>query len=212
MAKRFTDTDLFDREWFQDLNMKEKLFWNYVCSKCDHAGVWNVNMRLASFYIGESLSKDEVLKSFGDKIIEIDDDKWWLKGFVSFQYGDILNESSRVHYSVLKILEKYNLVEGGAIIKTKPKKKQERQTKVVGSKRFKPPTIEEIQIYCDEQEYKFVDAKSFWNYYESNGWKVGKNKMKKWHSSVAQWNSRGAKTKNSKIYIQEGHGERKHKF
>lgn len=33
-------------------------------------------------------------------------------------------------------------------------------------------------------------AEDFWNYYESNGWHVGKNKMKNWRAAAAQWNKR----------------------
>lgn len=33
-------------------------------------------------------------------------------------------------------------------------------------------------------------AEDFWNYYESNGWHVGKNKMRSWHAAASQWNKR----------------------
>ena len=35
---------------------------------------------------------------------------------------------------------------------------------------------EEIKDYCKEKNYK-INAEQFFNYYESNGWKVGKNPM-----------------------------------
>lgn len=49
-------------------------------------------------------------------------------------------------------------------------------------KRFSKPTIEEIQAHNTE-----IDAEAFWNFYESKGWYVGKNKMVSWKSSVANW-------------------------
>lgn len=55
-------------------------------------------------------------------------------------------------------------------------------------KRFTKPTVEEIQSYITEKNYS-VSAIKFFNYYESNGWKVGKNKMVSWRSAVATWNS-----------------------
>lgn len=52
--------------------------------------------------------------------------------------------------------------------------------------RFKKPTLEEVFDYFDSKFYP-QEAESFYNYYESNGWRVGKNPMKNWHASVANW-------------------------
>lgn len=56
-------------------------------------------------------------------------------------------------------------------------------------KKFKKPTTEEIQQYCKEKNYK-LDAQYFYDYYESNGWKVGKNPMKDWQATIRTWCSR----------------------
>lgn len=53
-------------------------------------------------------------------------------------------------------------------------------------KRFTPPTIEEIEAYGNETKYK-IDAERFIAHYESNGWMVGKNKMKDWKGAVRNW-------------------------
>lgn len=52
--------------------------------------------------------------------------------------------------------------------------------------RFKKPTIEEIQAYCNERNNN-VDANMFFDFYESKGWKVGKNSMKDWKACVRTW-------------------------
>lgn len=52
--------------------------------------------------------------------------------------------------------------------------------------RFTPPTLEEVKAYCIERNNN-VDPVKWFNYYESNGWKVGKNKMSKWKSAVITW-------------------------
>ncbi len=52
--------------------------------------------------------------------------------------------------------------------------------------RFIPPTLEEVQAYCKERNNN-VDAIKFINYYEANGWKVGRNKMKDWRACVRTW-------------------------
>lgn len=55
-----------------------------------------------------------------------------------------------------------------------------------GSKRFAPPTLEEVKAYCTERGNS-VDAQRFIDYYTSNGWKVGKNPMKDWKAAVRNW-------------------------
>ena len=53
-------------------------------------------------------------------------------------------------------------------------------------KRFVKPTVEEIKAYCQERNNN-IDADQFFNYYEGNGWKVGKNPMKDWKAVVRTW-------------------------
>ena len=52
--------------------------------------------------------------------------------------------------------------------------------------RFAPPTIEDVQSFISENGYS-VDAQKFVDYYESNGWKVGKNPMRDWRAAVRTW-------------------------
>lgn len=63
----------------------------------------------------------------------------------------------------------------------KPPKKPKQPTK-----KFIKPTIEEIQAYCLERQNSVIPSK-FFNYYESNGWKVGKASMKDWKAAVRTW-------------------------
>lgn len=53
-------------------------------------------------------------------------------------------------------------------------------------KRFAPPTLEELKAYISEHGYN-VDAERFMDYYESNGWIVGKSHMKDWKAAVRNW-------------------------
>ena len=53
-------------------------------------------------------------------------------------------------------------------------------------KRFRPPTVEEVEAYCFERNNK-VDAERFVDFYASNGWRVGKNPMKDWRATVRTW-------------------------
>ena len=53
-------------------------------------------------------------------------------------------------------------------------------------KRFLKPTFDEVKAYCHERGDK-VDPERFYNYYESNGWSVGKRSMKDWKAAVRTW-------------------------
>lgn len=54
------------------------------------------------------------------------------------------------------------------------------------SSRFVPPTLQEVTDYVREKNYT-VDPERFVNHYETNGWRVGKNKMVSWKHAVANW-------------------------
>ena len=53
-------------------------------------------------------------------------------------------------------------------------------------KSFKKPTLEEVKAYCEERKNN-VDPELFIDFYESKGWKVGKDSMKDWKACVRTW-------------------------
>ena len=75
--------------------------------------------------------------------------------------------------------------------KLQPEEKpmQEIQPEKPKRKNFVKPTVEEIAAYCKEKNYN-INAQQFFNYYESNGWKIGRNSMKSWQAAVQNWNIR----------------------
>lgn len=55
------------------------------------------------------------------------------------------------------------------------------------------PTLEEIKNYVRERGYK-INVEAFYNYYESNGWKIGgRAAMKNWKAAVQSWAAREKK-------------------
>ena len=54
------------------------------------------------------------------------------------------------------------------------------------SRAFVPPSLEEVKEYCKERG-KGVDPSKWYDFYQSKGWMVGKNKMKDWKASVRTW-------------------------
>lgn len=57
-------------------------------------------------------------------------------------------------------------------------------------KRFSPPTLNELSDYFFSKGETDFEAKRFFDYYTSNNWRVGKNKMACWKSAVNGWIAR----------------------
>ena len=55
---------------------------------------------------------------------------------------------------------------------------------------LQPPSLEEVASYCRERG-NHVDPHYFHSYYESNGWRVGRNPMRDWKAAVRSWESNG---------------------
>jgi len=72
------------------------------------------------------------------------------------------------------------------------KKVKDNNTRVINNTRknnigtFQKPTVDEIEYYAKGQNLS-IDPNRFYDYYESKGWMVGKNKMKCWKSAVRNW-------------------------
>ena len=66
--------------------------------------------------------------------------------------------------------------------KEKDKEKDSKRHSVA----HRPPTVDEVAEYCREKGYN-IDAEHFVSYYESNGWRVGKNPMKDWRAACRTW-------------------------
>lgn len=76
---------------------------------------------------------------------------------------------------------------------------------VSASKKFSAPDITQVHNFMDDANVKAgrpwpdhivtAEATAFFNYYESNGWKVGRNPMKNWEASARNWMNNSHKLK-----------------
>ena len=108
--KRFTETTKWDDPWFIELDSDIKNLWQYLCDKCDNAGVIDISIRLAETVIKGNLKVEEGLKVLiEDKRIEkLENGKYLISGFIPFQYGD-LHPESNLHKNIISLLKKHNL-------------------------------------------------------------------------------------------------------
>ena len=83
-------------------------------------------------------------------------------------------------------------------IQTTPIKEEQEQQEQKEGKLIKP-TIEQIKDYMKEQGMNDISER-WMSHYESNGWMVGKNKMKDWKASVRTWKLNNLQTQSKNIF------------
>jgi hypothetical protein len=204
MAKRFTDTEKWKKPFIRNLSAPYKLLWLYICDDCDHAGIWQVDIDVAKIRIGEDINEQDAVKFFGDKLVRIDKgNKWYIPSFIDFQYPSGLNPDNKAHGGIIKILQKYNLIDEEFKPLISPlygamdmdKEMDMDKDKIMVKKKLAENTNSKCSF---EQAYEYmslrigkdiakIEAEKFVNYYESNGWKVGKNPMKSWGAAANNW-------------------------
>ena len=59
---------------------------------------------------------------------------------------------------------------------------------------FSKPTKEQIKDYIMQENLQ-VEPDNFFDYYESNGWKIGKVPMKDWKATLRNWNRKNKSSK-----------------
>jgi hypothetical protein len=110
MARRFVDTEIWKKKWYRTLQPKEKCFLKYIWDNCNNAGIWEVDMEAARYFIGEDVGDPEKFLPENIEIVKLENDtKWFLPGFLKYQYPNGLNSNKPIVIAVRRILEKNNL-------------------------------------------------------------------------------------------------------
>lgn len=107
MAKRFTDTELWGKEFFLKYSMKQKLLLRYLYDSCDNAGIYEPNYILLEVFIGEKITEEDILSLNTDKkrIVKLENGNFYLTRFIKFQQGDFLNPKNNAHKQIIAILK-----------------------------------------------------------------------------------------------------------
>ena len=126
----------------------------------------------------------------------------WISELVKFGY-------IKVHYTykvgTKEILNRYISILKGGIqenLNTPYKKTSKSNTTSINTMKvntkggFLKPTRFDIKGYCIERKNN-VDCETFYDFYESKDWLIGKNKMKDWKACVRTWEKRNNKTKDN---------------
>lgn len=112
MAKRFFATEIWSEEWFLSMDKEYKLFYYYLLSNCNHAGIYKVNTKTFNLLNKSDIKPDEIISNINnekDRIIVLNKTTWFIPDFFVFQYSDTFNINNRVHESVYFSMLQFDL-------------------------------------------------------------------------------------------------------
>ena len=191
MAKRYTDTEKWKKQFLKRLSSKHKLFWQFINDDCDHSGVWYVDIEVASIRVGEKIDLPEALKAFNEdetRIVEIDNGKKWLiLPFIPFQYGEVLSEKNRLHTSVSESLRKHGFEYAKGLIRALygPKVKVKDKVKVIGEEHEKGEILIADRDEVLEADPNYNQLESFNVFFEAYPSKIKRSQaLRIWVETV----------------------------
>ena len=122
-------------------------------------------------------------------------DKSKVRRFLKLLESDSMIELKSEHITTRLTICKYDTYQGerNADETQVKRKRNASETQTTPNKNDKKermlfivPSLKEVSAYCQERNNN-VDSQKFFDFYESKGWMVGKNKMKDWKAAVRTW-------------------------
>ena len=105
MAKRLTDTEKWNDDWYISLCNDYRIIWQWLLDNCNHAGICKRSMKLLNMMCNTDITEDQLLLKMAERVIMVDNN-WFIPKFLKFQYTG-LQSNKPVIVSVVKELEKY---------------------------------------------------------------------------------------------------------
>jgi hypothetical protein len=155
-------------------------------------GVVEINVELAAFQIGDSVERIQEALNYllapdpksrsqeddGRRMIRVGEYLYRLVNWKTYRDGTDY-EARRAYWSDRQKAHRAAKKESGGdappVVDKPPVAK------------FKKPTIAELELHAAKIGLPVDEVDKFLNYYESNGWRVGRNPMKKWEASLVNW-------------------------
>lgn len=169
------------------LTSNAKLLYGEISSLCNKEGYCYANNDyFANLY---KVSKTSISKWISSLI-----ENGYIESEIIYKEGtkEILNRYLRIvkegYLRKVKYPIKEKLKDNNININNKYINKKEN----IKRKTFQKPTIDEIQEYCYKRN-NYIDAHTFYDFYESKDWMIGKNKMKDWQACIRTWEQRQPK-------------------
>lgn len=114
MTKRFTDNEIWTKDWFLNLEDKQKLLTKFIFDNCDCAGVYEISWRMLKIFFTSDITREDFEKI--KQVRFLDDNTIFVEDFVNFQCSissiKELNPNNNAHKGIIKRLKKYGLYLG----------------------------------------------------------------------------------------------------
>ena len=200
MAERrmFAKT-IIDSDAFLDMPMSAQALYFHLSMRADDEGFVN-NPKKIQRMVGASddnarlLIAKRFIIAFESGVVVIK--HWYIHNYIrNDRFKDTLYQEEK---SMLKLDEKKAYTEadkdGGMSLGIPNGYQMDTQDSIgkdsIGKdridKKFVRPSFDEVKQFCKENNLN-VDAQQFVDFYESNGWKVGRNSMKDWKAACRNW-------------------------
>ena len=169
-----------------DLTPNAKLLYGEITALCDKNGrCWATNSYFANLYDLSQISISRLIKNLKDKgYIEVEISYIEGTNGIDKRYIQICKEG--INKNDNTPINK-NVKENNTSINNTSITKEINNNKLLFTKKsFKKPTLDEVKQYCLERKNN-INPEKFVDYYESIGWKVGRNTMKDWKAAVRTW-------------------------
>lgn len=209
MAKRFTETTIWDEDWFLELPIQYLLLYQFIKDRCDHAGIWKPNKKRIETLTKKKIDFDEAIELFNkdkERVVVLKNGRWLLLDFFSYQYGSVLNLNNRVHKSIFSLYKengvKLESIRGLSEVKQGVKDKdmdkekesialtEEAEQFTFPVKDYDQPSLEKVIFYFTEQGLPKEDAENFHSRYKGMGWEIQGYPIKDWTAMVIGWMNR----------------------
>jgi hypothetical protein len=172
----------------KDLTANAKLLYGEITALAQKNGVcYATNKYFAELYNVSQVSVSKWINSLVNKR--------YINLEIVYKEGtkEILNRYLTLVYDPIKenlytpIKEKLKENNTSSINNTSINIKEINNNKLLFTKKsFKKPSLDEVKQYCSERKNN-IDAEKFIDYYDSNGWKIGRTPMKDWKAAIRTW-------------------------
>jgi hypothetical protein len=195
-------TSFWSDPFIQDLDNDHRLFYLYLLTneRTKQCGIYEISKKQMAFELGYTIDRVSKLLAYfikTGKILYSDITKEVaLKNWLKYN-GSTSPKVASCIKSELCLVKDRVLIEYVNGIYTASQEEEEQEEEQEQEKRFQKPTIEDVKTYM--KELGMNDISERWmSHYESNGWLVGKNKMKDWKASVRTWKLNNLQTEEIK--------------
>ena len=212
-------TSFWSDSFIQDLEKDQKLFYLYLLTneRTRQCGVYEITKKQISYDLGYTMDRVSILLEYFIKLGKIK----YNSTTKELAIGNWLKYNNSTSPKVKSCIDKeFGYCKDTVLIEyvksmdtlsqEEEEQEEEKEKEQIDNFDFKKPSLEDcIEIFKTKtafnwtENYAIKSANTFYYFYESKNWMVGKNKMKSLNAAIGGWISRDTKPELSATKTQE---------